>query len=72
MPWGMFTVALGMAVGGLLNARKVAETMSNKITKLNHGQGFTAILVTSIIVIFASKLLACLRGRRAGPRASLQ
>ena len=49
-------VALGMAVGGLLNARKVAATMSNKITKLNHGQGFTANLVTSIIVIFASKL----------------
>ena len=56
IPWGMFTVALGMAVGGLLNARKVAETMSNKITKLNHGQGFTANLVTSILVIFASKL----------------
>jgi PiT family inorganic phosphate transporter len=54
--WGMFAVALGMAVGGLLNARKVAETMSNKITKLNHGQGFTANLVTSILVIFASKL----------------
>jgi len=56
IPWGMFAVALGMAVGGLLNARKVAETMSNKITKLNHGQGFTANLVTSILVIFASKL----------------
>ena len=56
IPWGMFAVALGMAVGGLLNARKVAETMSNKITKLNHGQGFTANLATSILVIFASKL----------------
>ena len=51
----MFTVAIGMAVGGLLNARKVADTMSNKITKLNHGQGFTANLVTSILVICASK-----------------
>ena len=56
IPWGMFAVTLGMAIGGLLNARKVAETMSNKITKLNHGQGFTANLVTSILVIFASKL----------------
>ncbi len=37
--WGMLAVAVGMAAGGLLNARKVAETMSNKITKLNHGQG---------------------------------
>ena len=54
--WGMLAVALGMAVGGLLNARKVAVTMSNKITKLNHGQGFTANLVTSMLVIFASKL----------------
>ena len=54
--WGMLAVAVGMAVGGLLNARKVAETMSNKITKLNHGQGFTANLVTAILVIIASKL----------------
>lgn len=53
---GMMAVAVGMAVGGLLNARKVAETMSNRITKLNHGQGFTANLVTSILVIFASNL----------------
>jgi inorganic phosphate transporter, PiT family len=54
--WGMLAVAVGMTIGGLLNARKVAETMSNKITKLNHGQGFTANLTTSILVIFASKL----------------
>ncbi|HHT9114580.1 MAG TPA: inorganic phosphate transporter [Candidatus Wunengus sp. YC65] len=54
--WGMLAVAIGITVGGLLNARKVAETMSNKITKLNHGQGFTANLVTGILVIFASKL----------------
>ncbi len=51
----MLAVAFGMAAGGLLNARRVAETMSNKITKLNHGQGFTANLVTGILVIFASK-----------------
>src|SRR4030067_1779282 len=30
--WGMLAVSVGMAAGGLLNARKVAETMSNKIT----------------------------------------
>ncbi|MFQ5712725.1 MAG: anion permease [Candidatus Scalinduaceae bacterium] len=53
--WGMLAVAFGMAAGGLMNARRVAETMSNKITKLNHGQGFTANLVTGILVIFASK-----------------
>lgn len=54
--WSMMAVAFSMAMGGLLNARKVADTMSNKITKINHGQGFTANLVTSILVIFASKL----------------
>ncbi len=53
--WGMTAVAVGMAVGGLLNARRVAETMSNKITKLNHGQGFTANLVTGFLVVFASR-----------------
>jgi PiT family inorganic phosphate transporter len=53
--WGMAAVAVGMATGGLLSARKVAETMSNKITKLNHGQGFTANLVTGFLVIFASR-----------------
>ncbi|MGR3219414.1 MAG: anion permease [Candidatus Anammoxibacter sp.] len=54
--WGMLAIAIGMAAGGLLNARKVAETMSNKITKLNHGQGFSANLITSILVIFAGKM----------------
>ena len=53
--WGMVAIAIGMAVGGLLNARRVAETMSKKITRLNHGQGFSANLVTSFLVIIASK-----------------
>ncbi len=53
---GMLVVAIGMAAGGLLNARKVAETMSKKITPLNHGQGFTANIVTGALVIFASRL----------------
>jgi PiT family inorganic phosphate transporter len=52
---GMFAVAIGMAVGGLLNAKRVALTMSKKITPMNHGQGFTANFVTAILVIFASR-----------------
>jgi PiT family inorganic phosphate transporter len=52
--WGFTAVALTMAIGGLLNARKVAETMSKKITAMNHGQGFTANLTTSILVVLAS------------------
>ena len=54
--WGMVTIALGMAIGGLINARRVAETISHKITQLTHGQGFSANLVTGIMVIFASQL----------------
>ncbi|MEM7591979.1 MAG: inorganic phosphate transporter, partial [Cyanobacteria bacterium P01_A01_bin.83] len=53
---GMFAVGLGMAIGGLLNARKVAMTVSNKITTLNPGKGLAANLVTGFLVIFASRL----------------
>jgi PiT family inorganic phosphate transporter len=52
--WGFFAVAVAMAVGGLLNARRVAETMSHKITAINHGQGFSANLTTGILVLLAS------------------
>lgn len=53
---GVTLVAVVIACGGLLNARRVAETMSHKITPLNHGQGFTANLVTALVVIGASRL----------------
>ncbi len=49
-------VGVVIAVGGLLSARRVAETMSQKITEMNHGQGFTANVVTGMIVIGASRL----------------
>jgi PiT family inorganic phosphate transporter len=52
--WGFAAVAATMAIGGLLNARKVAETMSKKITGMNHGQGFTANVSTAILVVLAS------------------
>ncbi len=44
-----------MAIGGWLNARRVAETMSRKVTKLNAGQGLSANVVTGILVILASR-----------------
>ncbi|HYP54488.1 MAG TPA: inorganic phosphate transporter, partial [Pyrinomonadaceae bacterium] len=52
---GMLAVALGMTAGGLLGARKVAETMGRKITPLTPGQVFTAILVTAALVGRASR-----------------
>lgn len=47
-------VAACMAAGGVLHARRVAETMSKRIMPLNHGQGFTANVVTAGLVIGAS------------------
>ena len=49
-------VAVVIALGGILSARKVAQTMSQKITAINHGQGLTANLITAFLVIFASKM----------------
>ncbi len=49
-------VAIVMALGGILSAKKVAETMSHRITGMNHGQGFTSNLITAVLVIFASKM----------------
>jgi inorganic phosphate transporter, PiT family len=48
-------VAIVMAIGGLLNARRVAEMVSKRITSIEPDQGLVANLVTSFLVIFASK-----------------
>lgn len=45
---------IAIALGGVLSARRVAETMAHRITPMNAGQGFTANLVTSLLVVFAS------------------
>jgi PiT family inorganic phosphate transporter len=50
----MFAIAAVIAIGGLMHARRVAETISHKITELSHGQGFSANLVTSFLVTVAS------------------
>ena len=52
--WGFAAVAVMMGLGGLLNSRRVAETMGKKITAMNHGQGFSANLATGVLVILAS------------------
>lgn len=52
----LFAVAVAIAVGGLLSARRVAETMSHRITGMNHGQGFSANLATGLLVTVASLL----------------
>ena len=52
--WSMIIIALIMAVGGLINAKKVGITMSKKITPMNSGQGFTANIITGLLVTTAS------------------
>lgn len=47
-------VAMAMAAGGLLNAKKVALTMSRKITGMERDCGLWANLVTSGLVLGAS------------------
>ena len=50
----LLAAAAAMAVGGLIQARKVALTMSKKIAAMNDGQALTANFVTALLVIFAS------------------
>lgn len=52
---GLALVAGAMAAGGALQARRVAETLSRRITTLNPGQGLVANLVTSSLVTLASR-----------------
>jgi len=55
LTWSIILVAAAMALGGLIHARRVAETVSKRITPMDPDQGFLANLVTSFLVIFASK-----------------
>lgn len=54
--WVLIIVTLAVAAGGLIQSRKVAETLSRRITDLNAGQGLTANLVTALLVLGASHL----------------
>ncbi len=56
LEYGWVLVAGSIAIGGLVSSRKVAETISKKITTMNIGQAFTANVTTGILVISASLL----------------
>ena len=51
----MIALAGAMALGGIVAARRVAETMSKKISTMNDGQALSANLVTAALVIGASR-----------------
>lgn len=52
--WGIVAVAMTIAIGGILDADRVAETLGRKLTGMNPGQGFAASLVTAGLVTTAS------------------
>lgn len=52
--WGIFLVASAMALGGLLDIDRVAETLGKKVTGMNPGEGFAVSLVTASLVTTAS------------------
>ncbi|MBP3960958.1 inorganic phosphate transporter [Gemmata sp. G18] len=52
--WGVLIVALAVAMGGVLDVDRVAETLGKKVTGMNPGQGFAASLVTAGLVTTAS------------------
>lgn len=51
---GFVIVAVVISLGGLLDAKNVAETLGKKVTAMNPVQGFSACLVTAILVTTAS------------------
>ena len=52
----MLVLGVCIAVGGILGARRVAETMSHKISAMNPGQGLAANISTGLLVLGASTL----------------
>jgi PiT family inorganic phosphate transporter len=52
--WSFVIVAAVIALGALVDADKVAETLGKKVTAMNPGQGFAANLVTAGLVTTAS------------------
>ncbi len=52
----LLAIAAAMALGGLLLSRRVAETMSQKITPLDPQQGVPANIISAILILAASKL----------------
>ncbi len=55
-PFLYVLVALAMGAGSAIWGFRVTETLATKVTKMTHAEGFSANLVTSVLVTFASRL----------------
>lgn len=53
--FALVAVASAVAIGGLVHSRRIAETMSNRLTEIDEGQGLCANIATSVLVLFASR-----------------
>ncbi len=52
--YAVLLIGIIIAIGGLVDARKVGETLGKKVTGMTPGQGFSANLVTAVLVTTAS------------------
>lgn len=48
-------VALGMGAGSLIAGRKVTEVLAEKVTRMDHLEGFSANLTTALLVTVAAR-----------------
>ena len=51
----IWAIGIAIALGGVLGARRVAETMSHRITSLTRGQGLVSNLSAAFLVTVASR-----------------
>jgi inorganic phosphate transporter, PiT family len=52
--YAMLFIGIIVAIGAMIDAKRVAETLGKKVTGMTPGQGFAANLVTAILVTTAS------------------
>ena len=49
-------VAVSMGIGSFLGGRKATEVLAEKVTRMDHQEGFTANLTTAVLVTAAAYL----------------
>lgn len=54
--WLFALVAVGIGLGSALGGLKVTRTLAEKVTKMDHAEGFSANLVTALLVAVAANL----------------
>ena len=52
---GALVLGVAMALGGIVSAHRVAETLAHRVTPMHDGQGFAANLATSVLVAGATR-----------------